>query len=46
MGDIDNRWWELIGKRLKADDCHLVIFTKGEEVPPRIRPMQARAEKI
>ena len=45
IGDTDNKWWELIGKRLKAEDCHLIIFTKGEEIPPRIRHMQARAER-
>nr|WP_298924029.1 AbiH family protein [uncultured Allomuricauda sp.] len=44
IGDTDNKWWELIGERLKAD-CNLIIFTKGEEIPPRIRHMQARAER-
>lgn len=44
IGDTDNKWWELIGQRLKSD-CQLLIFTKGEEIPPRIRHMQARAER-
>jgi len=44
IGDTDNKWWELIGERLKSD-CHLIIFTKGAEIPPRIRHMQARAER-
>lgn len=44
IGDTDNKWWELIGKRLMSD-CHLIIFSKGAEIPPRIRHMQARAER-
>lgn len=44
IGETDNKWWELIGERLKTD-CHLIIFTKGAEIPPRIRHMQARAER-
>jgi len=44
IGATDNKWWELIGERLKHD-CHLIIFTKGSEIPPRIRHMQARAER-
>lgn len=44
IGDTDNKWWELIGERLKSD-CHLILFSKGEEIPPRIRHMQARAER-
>jgi len=44
IGDTDNKWWELIGERLKSD-CHLIIFTKGAEIPPRIRHMQARTER-
>ncbi|MBL7969577.1 MAG: hypothetical protein JNK09_21435, partial [Prolixibacteraceae bacterium] len=44
IGETDNKWWELIGERLKSD-CHLIIFTKGAEIPPRIRHMQARAER-
>jgi Bacteriophage abortive infection AbiH len=44
IGDTDNKWWELIGERLKYD-CHLIIFTKGAEIPTRIRHMQARAER-
>jgi len=44
IGETDNKWWELIGERLKAD-CHLIIFSKGAEIPPRIRHMQARAER-
>ncbi len=44
IGDTDNKWWELIGERLKYD-CHLIIFSKGAEIPPRIRHMQARAER-
>lgn len=44
IGDTDNKWWELIGQRLKSE-CQLLIFTKGEEIPPRIRHMQARAER-
>jgi len=44
IGETDNKWWELIGERLKYN-CHLIIFTKGAEIPPRIRHMQARAER-
>lgn len=44
IGDTDNKWWELIGERLKSD-CHLILFSKGDEIPPRIRHMQARAER-
>ena len=44
IGDTDNKWWELIGERLKSD-CNLIIFSKGAEIPPRIRHMQARAER-
>lgn len=44
IGSTDNKWWELIGERLKSD-CHLIIFTKGAEISPRIRHMQARAER-
>lgn len=37
LGDTDNMWWELIGKRLKAEKIPVIIFTKGEEViSPRI----------
>lgn len=35
LGDTDNCWWELIGKRLLKDDCKLIIFTKGEEINAR-----------
>jgi hypothetical protein len=45
IGDTDNKWWELIGKRLKNTDCQLIIFSKGSEIPARIRHMQARAER-
>lgn len=44
IGDTDTKWWELIGQRLKSD-CDLIIFSKGAEMPPRIRHMQARAER-
>jgi hypothetical protein len=44
IGDTDNKWWELIGERLKSD-CQLLIFSKGEEISTRIRHMQARAER-
>lgn len=44
IGDTDNKWWELIGERIKHD-CHLIIFSKGAEIPSRIRYMQARAER-
>ena len=44
IGETDNKWWEFIGERLKSD-CHLIIFSLGEEVPPRIRHMQARVER-
>lgn len=37
LGDTDNMWWELIGKRLKEKPIQIIIFTKGEEViSPRI----------
>lgn len=37
LGDTDNMWWELIGKRLKNAEIPIIIFTKGEEViSPRI----------
>jgi len=44
IGETDNKWWKLIGERLKSD-CHLIIFTKGSEVSPRIRHLQARTER-
>lgn len=44
IGDTDTRWWELIGQRLKQD-CNLIIFSIGEEIPERIRFMQTRAER-
>lgn len=34
IGDTDNMWWELIGEQLKKD-IRLIIFEKGEEIPPR-----------
>jgi hypothetical protein len=40
IGDTDNLWWELIGERLKHD-CRLIIFEKGEAIPPR-RPQKGR----
>ncbi len=43
IGDTDNKWWELIGERLKSE-CHLIIFSKGAEIPARIRHIQRRAE--
>jgi hypothetical protein len=37
IGDTDNVWWELIGKRLSTSQIPIIIFTKGEEViSPRI----------
>ncbi len=34
LGDTDNIWWEYIGERIKWN-CNLIIFERGEEVPPR-----------
>lgn len=34
IGETDKIWWQLIGNRLKGD-CHLIIFEKGEKIPPR-----------
>lgn len=36
IGDTDNMWWELIGKRLLGN-CKLIIFHKTEEISP-LRP--------
>ena len=44
IGDTDILWWELIGKRL-TNDCHLIIFSKGEEIPPRIAYKKGRIER-
>ncbi|MDD1443484.1 bacteriophage abortive infection AbiH family protein [Dolichospermum sp. ST_sed3] len=43
IGDTDNMWWELIGERLK-NDCFLIIFEKGEVIPPRRPQRKALAE--
>jgi len=40
IGDTDNLWWELIGEQLKLD-CRLIIFEKGESIPPR-RPQKGK----
>jgi hypothetical protein len=45
IGDTDNIWWELIGKRLKAE-IPIILFTKGEEViDPRIGYKNNRTER-
>ena len=43
IGDTDNMWWELIGEQLKRD-CFLIVFEKGEIIPPRRPQRKARAE--
>jgi len=40
IGDTDNLWWQLIGERLKHD-CNLIIFEKGEMIPP-LRPQRGK----
>lgn len=40
IGDTDNIWWQLIGAQLKRD-CNLIIFEKGELIPPR-RPQKGK----
>lgn len=40
IGDTDNFWWELIGEQLKQE-CRLIIFEKGEIIPPR-RPQKGK----
>jgi len=40
IGDTDNLWWELIGEQLKRN-CRLIIFEKGEPIPPR-RPQKGK----
>lgn len=40
IGDTDNLWWELLGERLKHE-CRIIIFTKGDIIPPR-RPQKGR----
>ena len=44
LGDTDILWWELIGKRL-TNDCNLIIFSKGEEINPRIAYKKGRIER-
>jgi hypothetical protein len=38
IGDTDNIWWQLIGEQLKRD-CVLIIFERGELIPP-LRPQK------
>lgn len=46
LGDTDNMWWELIGKRLKNAQIPIIIFTKGEEViSPRISYKNNRTKR-
>ena len=45
IGDTDKKWWELIGERLKSTECRLIIFSRGDEIPARIRNMESRAER-
>lgn len=40
IGDTDNLWWKLIGEQLKRD-CKLIIFERGELIPPR-RPQKGK----
>ncbi|PKL77258.1 MAG: hypothetical protein CVV25_14815 [Ignavibacteriae bacterium HGW-Ignavibacteriae-4] len=40
IGDTDNLWWQLIGEQLKRE-CNLIIFEKGEIIPPR-RPQKGK----
>ncbi len=40
IGDTDNLWWQLMGEQLKRD-CYLIIFEKGEVIPPR-RPQKGK----
>jgi len=40
IGDTDNLWWQLIGEQLKRD-CILIIFERGEVIPPR-RPQRGK----
>lgn len=40
IGDTDNLWWQLIGEQLKRE-CLLIIFEKGEKIPPR-RPQKGK----
>lgn len=42
IGESDNLWWDLIGKRLK-DDCQLLIFSRSESsIPNRISQKKQR----
>lgn len=44
LGETDNKWWQLIGERLKSD-CFLIIFAKDETILPRMRHLQLRKER-
>ena len=44
IGETDNMWWEIIGERLKKD-CQAIIFTKCEDIDPRISYVKARKER-
>lgn len=44
IGETDNMWWEIIGERLKKD-CQTIIFTKCEDIDPRISYVKARKER-
>lgn len=46
IGDTDNMWWEIIGRKLSTKPTPVIIFTKGEEViAPRIGYKNNRTER-
>lgn len=46
IGDTDNMWWEIIGKKLSEKPTPIIIFTRGEEViAPRIGYKNNRTER-
>lgn len=44
IGETDNMWWELIGNKLK-EGSRVIIFTKCEDIDPRIAHLKARKER-
>ena len=45
IGETDKIWWELIGERMKQQECLLIIYDKCQEIPSRIAYKKARKER-
>ena len=50
IGETDKKWWELLGKQLKRDDCRVICFTREKDIiqgnrkqllPKKIRECQS-----